>query len=159
MLTKFLRLLCLALLSISLTACLSFGPLSYKQVKVLKQEGFTQTEEGWSLGLPEQLLFNFNEPQIRENHVAELQRLATQLQKYNLNKVKITGHTDNVGNPEYNLKLSEERARNVAQIFQNSGFDPKNIQASGKGSSQPVEANDTEEQRATNRRVAVIIIP
>lgn len=159
MLTKLLKLSCLALLSISLTACLSFGPLSHKQVKVLKKEGFTQTEEGWSLGLPEQLLFDFNEANIRETHVPELQRLARQLHKYKLDKVKIAGHTDNVGSPEYNLKLSEERAQSVAQIFKNSGFNPQNIQTIGKGSSQPVTDNDTIENRAANRRVAVIIIP
>lgn len=156
MLSKIIKLSCLALLSISLTACLSFGPLSYKQVKVLKKEGFTQTNEGWSLGLPERLLFDFNDSTIKSNHVAEIERLATQLHKYKLDKVKIAGHTDNIGNPEYNLKLSEQ---SVAEMFQKSGFSQQNITILGKGSSQPVEDNDTEEHRAANRRVAVIIIP
>ena len=159
MLSKIIKLLCLALVSISLTACLSFGPLSYKQVKVLKKEGFSQTEEGWSLGLPERLLFDFNDSAIKSNHATEIERLATQLHKYKLDKVKIAGHTDNVGNPEYNLKLSEQRAQSVAEIFQKSGFSQQNMTILGKGSSQPVENNDTEEHRAANRRVAVIIIP
>lgn len=159
MLSKIFKLSCLALLSISLTACLSFGPLSHKQIKVLKKEGFTQTNEGWSLGLPERLLFDFNDSTIKANHVTEIERLALQLHKYKLDKVKIAGHTDNVGNPEYNLKLSEQRAQSVADIFQKSGFSQQNMTILGRGSSQPVEDNNTEEHRAANRRVAVIIIP
>ena len=81
------------------------------------------------------------------------------MHKYKLDKVKIAGHTDNVGNPEYNLKLSEQRAQSVADIFQKSGFSQQNMTILGRGSSQPVEDNNTEEHRAANRRVAVIIIP
>ena len=50
----------IALLCLTLAGCLSFGPLKYRQVKMLKKEGFVLTEEGWSLGLPERLLFDFN---------------------------------------------------------------------------------------------------
>ena len=159
MLSKIIRLSCLALLTFSLVGCLSFGPFSHKQVKVLKKEGFVLTDEGWSLGLPERLLFDFNDSTIKPTHATEIQRLSSQLHKYKLDKVKIAGHTDNVGNPEYNLKLSEQRAQSVAEIFQNNGFNPQNMTIIGKGSSQPVEDNNTEEHRAANRRVAVIIIP
>jgi outer membrane protein OmpA-like peptidoglycan-associated protein len=86
-------------------------------------------------------------------------RLAKQLNKYHLDKLKIVGHTDNVGNPEYNLKLSKERAQNVSDIFIAEKFNPANIQIIGKGSDQPLKSNDTEEHKAENRRVAVIIIP
>lgn len=154
-----IRLSLLAILSIALSGCLSFGSLSHKQVRVLKKEGFVLTDEGWSLGLPERLLFDSNEANIKPAHITELTRLANQLNKYNLNKVKIVGHTDNTGSPEYNLKLSEQRAQSVAYIFLSNGFTTKNILTLGKGSTQPIEANDTEEHRAANRRVAVIINP
>lgn len=117
------------------------------------------TDEGWSLGLPERLLFGFNESNIQPEHQVELIRLAKQLNKYHLDKLKIVGHTDNVGNPEYNLKLSKERAQNVSDIFIAEKFNPANIQIIGKGSDQPLKSNDTEEHKAENRRVAVIIIP
>lgn len=156
---KNMQLALLAILCLSLSGCMSLGGLSYKQARVLKKEGFVLTDEGWSLGLPERLLFGFNESDIKPEHQSELGRLASQLNKYHLDKLKIVGHTDNVGNPEYNLKLSGERAQNVANIFITQKFNPKNIHVIGKGSAQPIKANDTEEHKAENRRVAVIVIP
>ena len=142
-----------------LTGCLNFGGLSHKQVRMLKKQGFVQTDEGWSLGLPERLLFDFNEADISNQNQTQLTQLAEQLQKYKLNKVRIVGHTDNIGNSEYNLKLSEKRAQSVAHVFESNHFQQNNIQIVGKGSAQPVNQDNTEEARAENRRVAVIIIP
>ncbi|KAF5301398.1 hypothetical protein FQR65_LT19226 [Abscondita terminalis] len=159
MIAKNIRLSILAFVCLALTGCMNLGGLSYKQARVLKKEGFVLTDEGWSLGLPERLLFGFNESNIQPEHQVELIRLAKQLNKYHLDKLKIVGHTDNVGNPEYNLKLSKERAQNVSDIFIAEKFNPANIQIIGKGSDQPLKSNDTEEHKAENRRVAVIIIP
>lgn len=149
----------IALLCLTLAGCLSFGPLKYRQVKMLKKEGFVLTDEGWSLGLPERLLFDFNKSDIKPDHAKEIARLAKQLEKYDLQKLKVVGHTDDIGNPEYNKKLSEERAQSVALIFVNQGFKPNNLTIIGRGSDQPFVANTSEENRANNRRVAVIIIP
>ena len=103
-----------ALLCLTLAGCLSFGSLKYRQVKMLKKEGFILTEEGWSLGLPERLLFDFNKADIKRENQREIVRLANQLNKYDLQKLKVVGHTDDIGNPEYNQKLSEERAQSVS---------------------------------------------
>lgn len=154
-----LKFIVLGILLITLSGCLSFGSLNYKQVKMLKQQGFVLTEEGWSLGLPERLLFDFNAAEISAQKKNEITQLASQLHKFKLNKVKIVGHSDNVGDPDYNLKLSEKRAESVAQIFLANQFQPQNIQTIGKGSTQPISQTDTEESRAANRRVAIIIIP
>ena len=54
-------------LSAILSACMSLGNLSYKQAKMLKKEGFTLTQDGWTLALPEHLLFNFDDYQIKEH--------------------------------------------------------------------------------------------
>ena len=156
---KNLQLTILAVICIALTSCMNLGGLSYKQAKVVKKEGFVLTDEGWSLGLPERLLFSFNNADIKTEHQTELNRLANQLNKYQLDKLKFVGHTDNVGSNEYNLKLSKERAQNVANIFISQNFKPENLQVSGRGSEQPIKPNDTEEHKAENRRVAVIIIP
>lgn len=123
--TRSLKLSFIALLCITLAGCLSFGPLKYRQVKLLKKEGFVLTDEGWTLGLPERLLFDFNNAQLKQSHQAELVRLANQLNKYDLNKLKIVGHTDDVGDATYNQKLSEERAQSVANLFLTRGFKKK----------------------------------
>ncbi|HAK14958.1 MAG TPA: OmpA family protein [Acinetobacter junii] len=149
----------LTLLCLTLAGCLSFGPLKYRQVKMLKKEGFVLTEEGWSLGLPEGLLFDFNRSDIKPENGKEIIRLAKQLNKYDLQKLKIVGHTDDIGNPEYNQKLSEERAQSVAGIFLKEGFKQTNLNVIGRGSNQPFVPNTSDENRASNRRVAIIIIP
>ncbi|QQV65232.1 OmpA family protein [Acinetobacter junii] len=149
----------IALLCLTLAGCLSFGPLKYRQVKMLKKEGFVLTEEGWSLGLPERLLFDFNKSDIKPENGKEIIRLAKQLNKYDLQKLKIVGHTDDIGNPEYNQKLSEERAQSVAGIFLKEGFKQTNLNVIGRGSNQPFVPNTSDENRASNRRVAIIIIP
>lgn len=147
----------LTLLCLTLADCLSFGPLKYRQVKMLKKEGFVLTEEGWSLGLPERLLFDFNKSDIKPENGKEIIRLAKQLNKYDLQKLKIVGHTDDIGNPEYNQKLSEERAQSVAGIFLKEGFKQTNLNVIGRGSNQPFVPNTSDENRASNRRVAIII--
>ncbi|MCU4433756.1 OmpA family protein [Acinetobacter pittii] len=154
-----LKLSFIALLCITLAGCLSFGPLKYRQVKLLKKEGFVLTDEGWTLGLPERLLFDFNNAQLKQSHEAELVRLANQLNKYDLNKLKIVGHTDDVGDATYNQKLSEERAQSVANLFLTRGFKKENIYVIGRGSTQPYVPNTTNENRAINRRVAIVVIP
>ena len=146
-------------LCLTLAGCLSFGPLKYRQVKMLKKEGFILTDEGWSLGLPERLLFDFHKADIKPEHGQKINRLAKQLNKYDLHKLKIVGHTDDIGHPEYNQKLSEERAQSVASIFVQQGFKQNDLTVLGRGSSQPFVPNTSDENRANNRRVAVIIIP
>ena len=105
------------------------------------------------------LLFDFNKANIKPEHVQEINRLAKQLNKYDLHKLKIVGHTDDIGHPEYNQKLSEERAQSVASIFVQQGFKQNDLTVLGRGSSQPFVPNTSDENRANNRRVAVIIIP
>ena len=159
MYTRTIRISFIALLCLTLAGCLRFGPLKYRQVKMLKKEGFILTDEGWSLGLPERLLFDFNKADIKPEHGQKINRLAKQLHKYDLHKLKIVGHTDDIGHPEYNQKLSEERAQSVASIFVQQGFKQNDLTVLGRGSSQPFVPNTSDENRANNRRVAVIIIP
>lgn len=154
-----IKFLFVGFICLTLSGCLGFGSLNYKQVKMLKQQGFVLTEEGWSLGLPERLLFEFDQSEISSQNLTQLTRLATQLHKYKLNKVRIVGHADHMGNPNYNLILSEKRAKNVAQVFIINQFSPQNVQVIGRGSSQPLNTNNSNEARAENRRVSVIITP
>ncbi|WP_374571598.1 OmpA family protein [Acinetobacter sp.] len=146
-------------LSMLLTACMSLGNLSYKQARMLKSEGFVLTEDGWTLALPERLLFSFDDYLIQEQQKSKIITLSDQLHKYKLEKVKFTGHTDNIGLASYNQQLSEKRAQSVANVFLEHGFQPKNVQIIGRGAEQPLVSNDSEEHRAENRRVNITIIP
>lgn len=71
-------------------------------------------------------------------------------------RIRIAGHTDNVGNPRTNQTLSEQRARAVRDYLIAQGIDGGRIEAVGFGDQQPVASNDTEEGRARNRRIEAI---
>ena len=73
-------------------------------------------------------------------------------------KVKITGYTDNVGEPEHNSTLSQQRAEAVRDSLISLGADPTKFQVSGAGEANPIADNSTEEGRAQNRRVEIEVV-
>ena len=67
------------------------------------------------------------------------------------------GHTDSKGGRDYNLDLSRRRADNVVNALVNDyGIDPSRLEPRGAGSSEPLAANDTDANRALNRRVELV---
>jgi len=85
----------------------------------------------------------------REDAQAELSRA---------DKITITGHTDNTGSADYNMKLSLRRAEAVRDHLVGLGIDPNKLEVKGEGMSNPIADNSTEQGRAKNRRVEVEII-
>jgi OOP family OmpA-OmpF porin len=69
----------------------------------------------------------------------------------------VIGHTDSVGSDEYNQELSQKRASSVAEYLLSQGVTPSKVTSEGKGESEPVADNETEEGRAQNRRVELHI--
>ncbi|MBK8673972.1 MAG: OmpA family protein [Bacteroidetes bacterium] len=72
-------------------------------------------------------------------------------------KVSIIGHTDNIGNEDFNVKLSLLRAKVVLDYLVLNKIDAKRISIEGNGSKQPIADNNTEEGRAKNRRSEIRI--
>jgi len=72
--------------------------------------------------------------------------------------VEIQGHTDNVGNPDYNLFLSDDRARAVYGYIIKLGVDSNRVSFKGYGITRPIDTNDTEKGRARNRRTEFFIL-
>lgn len=144
---------------LALTACQTLHGLNKKQISVLKTHGFVLTNEGWALGLPERLLFASDESDINETKKNDLIKLGKQLKQVNIVNLKINGHTDSTGTPTYNLELSKKRADSVAVPLIQGGIPVANIQTNGLGAQQPLATNATEEGRASNRRVTIIVIP
>jgi len=72
-------------------------------------------------------------------------------------KVIVEGHTDNVGKPEFNQKLSEQRAEAVMKYLIERGIDASRLQSVGYGLTKPVADNNTKEGREKNRRVELVI--
>lgn len=73
-------------------------------------------------------------------------------------KLKITGHTDNVGTLEHNMKLSKDRAQAVEDYLEAQGLDASRFIVIGFGPTRPVASNDTEEGRSKNRRVEFTVV-
>jgi len=72
--------------------------------------------------------------------------------------IEVVGHTDDVGDDAYNMDLSEKRAAAVSQYLIDSGVDGSKMVAIGAGESQPITTNTTEQGRAENRRVEVLVL-
>ncbi|MEM6767335.1 MAG: LamG-like jellyroll fold domain-containing protein [Bacteroidota bacterium] len=68
-------------------------------------------------------------------------------------KLNIEGHTDNVGNDQYNLSLSVKRAKRIYEFFLRLGVPEKQLSYQGFGEANPIAPNDTSEGRKKNRRV------
>lgn len=88
----------------------------------------------------------------------EISRLVSLLTDNADLKIKILGHTDDVGSESDNLRLSNERAKAVYDRLVQATINPKRLQYEGKGETQPIAENDTEEGRKTNRRTEFFII-
>jgi outer membrane protein OmpA-like peptidoglycan-associated protein len=88
----------------------------------------------------------------------ELNDLVTFMKKYPTVRIRLEGHTDNVGNPQRNLELSENRAKEVKKYLVEQGIDENRIECIGYGGQRPTYSNADEKLRAKNRRVEVVII-
>lgn len=112
-----------------------------------------------TLIMPGNITFATNQSSVRGDFYPVLDAVADVLKEYNKTSISITGHTDNVGRDDYNLNLSNERARSVAQYVISRGVSGGRVSASGMGKSQPVADNSSENGRAQNRRVEIRINP
>ncbi len=97
--------------------------------------------------------FEIGSTGLNSNEKKILELLAQELAKYPQLSIEITGHTDNTGNAEINMKLSEERAKEVASFLINQGIAQSRITYKGSGQNEPLMPNNSEENRKQNRRV------
>lgn len=103
------------------------------------------------------LFFATNQTTILPQSEKALSDLASFMTEHPGLTIRITGHTDDVGSDEFNQKLSEGRAKAVRTELVKRGVAATRIEADGKGESEPIASNATEEGRAKNRRVEFTI--
>ncbi len=137
------------------------------KLNILQEEAFQQTiskvtaaeiekdltEKGKSI-----LYINFDvdKASISPEGKTVVQEIAAALKKNGGMKIAIEGHTDNSGDAAYNKKLSEDRAQSVLKALVSSGIDKSSLVANGFGAEQPLVANDSEANKAKNRRVELV---
>ena len=95
---------------------------------------------------------------LDERSVSELQRLFALLRDQPTLRIRIGGHTDDVGAETENQRLSEAQARPVRDYLVAAGIEAARLEYRGYGESRPVEASTTETARALNRRTTVEVL-
>jgi outer membrane protein OmpA-like peptidoglycan-associated protein/tetratricopeptide (TPR) repeat protein len=103
------------------------------------------------------IFFDFNKYDIKPESQAELDKVVQFMRDNPTVNVVIEGHTDNIGKPADNLKLSGQRAWTVVNYLVLHGVKSKRLAGVGFGESKPVAGNDTEKGRAQNRRTELKI--
>ena len=134
-----------------------------KQIKTTKteikpkDESVFDVKKGDKIVLKHVLFVQSKDDFLPESY-AELDRLVATMNQHPQITIEVSGHTDNQGNRDLNLKLSEERAIKVKDYLVSRGIEAKRINVKGYGPDKPISANDTEEHRRLNRRVEFEII-
>ena len=102
--------------------------------------------------------FDYNKSTMRAEAQTIIDELVDQLERYEKVWLEVQGHTDNIGGEEFNLRLSEARARAVVDALVAKGIETKRLKPRGMGMLYPLVPNDSEENRATNRRTEFRIL-
>ena len=96
--------------------------------------------------------------ELKQESLIELNKLLAFLNHNQEIKIEISGHTDNIGLHDYNMELSENRAKSVYTFLVNNKIRSERLIYKGYGESQPISSNETEEGRADNRRTEIKIL-
>jgi outer membrane protein OmpA-like peptidoglycan-associated protein len=114
--------------------------------------------EGIKLVLGENAVrFDFNKSTLTPQAKTNLDKLVKVFTDYPDTNIVIYGYTDNKGKPDYNLKLSDERAGAVKNYLVKKGLVGTRFTTTGMGIADPIESNDTDAGRSKNRRVEFAI--
>lgn len=116
-----------------------------------------RVEEGIAVRFDSGLLFDFDSAQLRPEAKENLEQLAEIMGEDDNTELLIVGHTDSVGDEQYNQNLSERRADSAADYIISQGIGAIRVDTEGRGESEPIADNDTEAGRQENRRVEVAI--
>lgn len=128
-----------------------------QEVEDAKNLTVRETDQGVVLDL-NNILFDVDSDQLRPEALETLEAVKKILEKYPNREIRIQGHTDNTGGKKYNIDLSTRRAKSVLNRLVEQGLNGDRMSYKGFGETKPVAPNDTEEGRAQNRRVEILIV-
>lgn len=103
------------------------------------------------------VFFDTKQTTLKPASITELDNLVRLMSENPKLKIRIEGHTDNIGKPVDNMALSTGRALAVVKYIENKGIMPSRLTFKGLGDTKPIKTNDTEKGRASNRRTDIII--
>jgi OmpA-OmpF porin, OOP family len=106
----------------------------------------------------DKVFFPLGESMLLSESSTQLDGLVKMMKENPKMTIRVEGHTDNVGDPDQNRRLSLDRAFNVREYLVGKGIAGSRIQFKGMGELYPISTNDTEEGRSQNRRVEFVIV-
>lgn len=129
--------------------------------KQLRGTGVSIQRDGNNINLimPGNITFDTNRRNLKSDFYDVLDSVAIVVKEYNKTTIVVAGYTDSVGSYAYNQKLSEDRARSVADFLVNKKINPVRIELVGFGEKNPVASNKTSKGRSLNRRVEITLFP
>ena len=101
--------------------------------------------------------FDFNSTELDENSEAFLKDLVNTMAENADLRVRIVGHTDNIGSEKFNLHLSQKRANAISHYLIKHGISQSRIRSEGRGLTEPLNTNANDNERAVNRRVVITL--
>lgn len=124
-----------------------------RQIKELNAK---PTDRGLVLTLSD-VLFETGDATLKVGAYTDLDKLVDFLNEYEERDIRIMGHTDSIGDEDYNMGLSQRRAAAVKDYLVSQGIGARRVVTNGRGESMPVANNDTAAGRQLNRRVEILI--
>lgn len=132
--------------------------VQFKMIPVKKEiEPLKIPEKGKAITL-KNIYFDRSSPVLRAESQPELDALAEALIQNPAIRIEIRGHTDNAGDFDLNVKLSQERCQAVEAYLIKKGIERRRLQSKGRGSLDPIAPNTSEENRKKNRRVEFVVL-
>lgn len=104
------------------------------------------------------IFFDHDKAELLPRSYLELDKLKRLMKEHPTMVIEIRGHTDSIGDHDYNVYLSRKRAKAVVEYLNERGINRKRTRYAGFGSTQPIASNDEEAGRQLNRRVELLII-
>ncbi len=127
----------------------------------LQSTGVSVTRSGDNiiLNMPNEITFGVDQSHLSQRAKQVLNSVALVASEYDETRLNILGHTDSTGSDSYNLRLSQVRASEVANYLMTQKVASQRISSQGMGESTPIANNSSEQGRAQNRRVEIILTP
>ena len=135
-----------------------FNFLDKKDRDAIKIDIYLQPIEKGAKEILNNLFFATNEYKLDNKSKTEIDKIVRFMSEYQKVSLEISGHTDDVDTDEFNQKLSEKRAKSVYDYLIKSGIPSLRLTFKGYGEKQPTVPNDSETNKAINRRIEFKVI-
>lgn len=139
---------------VALSACANKMPPDKPPVKL----AVTQVARGVLIWLPDNVMFEFGAHTLSPEAEGYLKLVADLAMTHTTESLALEGHTDSVGNADYNKALSLKRADAVAKALAQLGVPDARMKTEGYGLTRPLAPNDSDVGRRLNRRVEIIVL-